>query len=128
MSSATAAIDVTDVYWRFVDLIVEMDYVDLQRTQLFEFMGHCVVMKREFILHMHDNTVLAHPDVNALFYNTLSFLELRGYTQLASRLQKAITKIESIVDKLEEQDDAKYPQPQSPYVAELNDLLSGLSL
>lgn len=134
-------IDVTDVYWRFVDLIVQMEYHELQRTHLFEFMSSCVLDNRGFALRLHDTTLL-HTNVSELFYNTLSFLELRGDIVLEYRLQKAITKIESVVAAMEEDnamkesifhDDDRYDDGPKHvandfYISELDELLMCMAI
>lgn len=96
----SSAVDVSLVFWQLVEAVNSLEYDDLVNTDFFKVMQECVDNKKRFILDIK-GTSLLHDDVNALFYNTLVFLQNHGINDLAPILHTAIRKIEDVICRQE---------------------------
>ena len=97
------AVDVSDVFWVFVDLVNELGTSDdLKETDAFAFMGeyrcHPLKIRKSVLLFLDDvggdaEDYIHFEHINTLFYGARTFLRRHRKVSLAQRVDSCIQKM-----------------------------------
>lgn len=96
--------DITPFFWELARNIVSLDYNLFKKTDMYNTLHLCVIRNQGFTLDIDDITLI-HNDVNALFHDTLSYLESKERGSERCRLLRVtIDKIQLTMNSMDDND------------------------
>ena len=93
--------DITFMFWDLIDNIIRLDYSAFKQTEMYDTLNLCVIRDYAFVLDI-DGATFIHNGVNALFYDTLVYLESKEQgSARCEQLRLVINKITEVITNMD---------------------------